>query len=587
MATAVTVIFGANSTQFQAELAKMQSMAVSSAARIRSATAAGGHPAGMTGMVRESTVIGREIAMGRGMGRILGSLTLLTQYIGTASRAAKAGVSPASELAAAWEKQALAANQSAIAAMKKAEALAVEAEMEGFETEATIAAADAAAAEAVTAQAAAAALRQKAAAAAADAAAQDALSASTATAGLGIMGLIGIFGLMVIIIAEAYVVFRGLVEIMGRASKMQLEAAEYVRAHTLAIWEEVEALEKLKDATEKTQLAIQRMNVEKDHSVELAKQAMEAARAEAEAKSKLYEAQEKSRLLELGIAHKVGGLSDLEYINRKADIEKRAISDKSKAKQDELDDQAKIAASAANVADQERNAAQAKAQAASDVINKSPEGQKRALALAKAEKDAAAAKSEAEQAEKDRVEYNKGGSNILWSSSLKARMEGFNGVADKSAALNETAESKANAAASAEMRLNAIKRLMSPEEKAAAEAMRIAQEKTDAATNLGLTAKEAATSADTHRQYAGRQVAAEQRNVELERMQEVLDTVKIGKGYEINSQQKVGAYSAAPPEFKQMVNYLQQIAASTQSLRPQNSAPPTPKGPQFGTRPNS
>ena len=80
MATAITAIFGANSTQFQAELAKMQTMAIASASRIRSATAGGGHGAvGMTGMVRETTVIGREIAMGRGMGRILGSLTLLSQ----------------------------------------------------------------------------------------------------------------------------------------------------------------------------------------------------------------------------------------------------------------------------------------------------------------------------------------------------------------------------------------------------------------------------------------------------------------------------------------------------------------------------
>ena len=81
MATAITAIFGANSTQFQAELAKMQTLATASAARINSSMSGHGHT-GVTGMVRESAVIGREIAMGRGMGRILASLTLLTQYIG-------------------------------------------------------------------------------------------------------------------------------------------------------------------------------------------------------------------------------------------------------------------------------------------------------------------------------------------------------------------------------------------------------------------------------------------------------------------------------------------------------------------------
>ena len=69
MASAVTVIFGANSTQFQAELARMQVLAGAAGRRIGGSMSGAGGFTGQTGIVRESTVIGREIAMGRGMGR--------------------------------------------------------------------------------------------------------------------------------------------------------------------------------------------------------------------------------------------------------------------------------------------------------------------------------------------------------------------------------------------------------------------------------------------------------------------------------------------------------------------------------------
>ena len=612
MPSAVTAIFGANSTQFQAELAKMQTMAMASASRIKSATSAGGHGAvGMTGMVRETTVIGREIAMGRGMGRILGSLTLLTQYIGSASRAAKAGSNAAAELAAAYEKQALKAQMAAIAAAKKAAALGVEAEMEGFEIDATLAAADAAGAEAATAQAAAVALREKAAAAATDAAAQEANAAATAGAGMGIMGMISVFALMVVIIAEAYVVFKSLVAILSRVSNAQLEAAKWAHEHKLAIYEEIEAMEKLKDATQKTQEAIERMNIEKDHSVEVTRQAIEAAKAEAEARSNLYDLQEKGRMLELGIQKSIGAVSSLEYINRKAEIEKKSIAEKSAAKQDELDKEAQIADMSAQNARAAAEEAQENAQSASDKINASPEGKQRALALAAAEKDLEASKKEAEEAAKQKIEFNEGGSNILGSSSIKAWMEGYGtghkgvrafvdrimtgGISDissisgalknKSAALAETEQSKMNAAASAEIRVNALKRMMSPDEKAASNALRVAQEKTEAAQSLFVSADQSANAANTYRKYAGSQVSEAQRNVEMERTQAILESLSAGKGYGLNSQQKAGAYAATPPEFRQMVNYLQAIAVQTRYLIPPSALAPGTRPPQMGTRP--
>ena len=584
MANAITAIFGANSTQFQAELAKMQTLATASAARINSSMSGHGHT-GVTGMVRESAVIGREIAMGRGMGRILASLTLLTQYIGSASRASKAGQSAAAELAAAYEKQALKADVAAIAAARKAQALTAEAELEGFEVDATIAAADANALEADTARAAAAALREKAAAAATDAAAQSALAGASAKAGMGMVGLTAIFALMVVIIAEAYVVVKALVEIFSRDSKAQLEAAQYANAHRLAIWEEVEAMEKLKDASEKTAEALHRMNEEKDHSVELAKEAIEASKAEAEAREKLYSASVKSKLLDIEIAEKRGFITPQQAAAKKAQIESQSVADEADMKQKQLDIEAKISKDAAIKAEKDKIDAQQKVQEASNNINNSPEGAAKAKALAAAEKDLDASKREAEQAKKDLIEYNKGGANILWSSSLKAYMAGSGGAKDKTAALQEIADTKSNAAASAVMRINSLKRNMSPDEKALADATRIAEEKTNAAVTLQTDARKAETEANINRQNAAAVVAAEQANIKKQADLEMITSEK--KGYDLNSQQKIGAYAATPPEWKQMVELNRRTADNTNFLRPSPHAAPGTQKPQLGTAPES
>ena len=582
MATAITAIFGANSAQFQSELAKMQTMAAASARKISSATAADGH-VGTTGMVRESAVIGREIAMGRGMGRILGSLTLLTQYIGSASRASSASQSIAAELATAYEKQALKCDMAAIAATKKAAALTIEAEMEGFETDATIAAADASALEADAARATAIALREKAAAATADAEAQAALAATSAKAGIGTMGMIGVFALMVVIIAEAYVIYKALSEIIGRTAKIQLEAARYANEHRLAIWEEVEALEKLKDASQKTTEAIHRMNAAKDHSVELAKEAIEYANNEADAKEKLYDAGVKGKLLDIEIAEKRGLITNVDAAQQKAAIESQAVADKAGFAQSKLDKEAKIASDAAAKAEKDKADAQQKEKAASDAINKSPEGIKKAEALAAAEKDLAASKKEAESAAKDVVEFNKGGSNILWSSSLKARMEGFSGVKDKAAALNETASSKANAAASAEIRVNSLKRNMSPAETALAEAERIASEKTNAAVQLEIDARKARLAAAQNAKNSPAEVAAEQANIQKEA---AMIFAKDKHQYGLNSNQQIGTYATSPTELKQQVDLLRSISMSVNYLRPSGiPSAPGQRPPQVGTTP--
>jgi hypothetical protein len=537
--------------------------------------------------------------MGRGMGRILGSLTLLTQYIGSASGAAKKATNAAQELSAAYEREALKQDMAAIAAAKKSAALAVEAEMEGLENDATIAASDANAAEAVTARLAAAALRQKAAAAAADAAAETALAESSATASMGMVGMIAVFALLLAIIGEVYVIYKSLVEIIGESSRAQLEAAEYADAHRLAVWEEVEALDKLKEASEKTSEAIKKMNEAKDNSVELTKEKINASKNEADALAKLYDAQVKNKLLDVEMAEKKGQITPEQAAQKKAEIESKAIADKEAAKQKQLDEEAKTLAAAAEKAKTEKDAAQKNFQASSDKVNKSPEGQKLKLALAQAEKDLSAAKSEAQKAEKEKTEYNKGGHNFLYNSSIAAYLSGYTGfnkgstqygmagVTGKTAALNETAEATANAAASAQMRLDSLKRFSGKSGEAVSnesEAHRVADEKTRAATTLDEMARKAKLAAAEHAKNSPAEVAAQQANIAKQAQIEQLSGIQ-SRGYSLNNQQRIGAYAATPPEWKQQLELLRGIRENTSHMKPAPNSPPGTRKPQVGPSP--
>ena len=592
MASAVTVIFGANSTQFQAELARMQTMAGAAGRRI-SGGMAGGHGghAGQTGIVRESAVIGREIAMGRGMGRILASMTLLAQYMNTAKRNAGQGISSAAMLADAYEKMAVKARLAAVAALKKAEATAVAAEMDGFEDAASIAAADAAAVEAKTADAAAVALERKAVAAWEAAEADEAAAAAAVTAGgafRALLGTLGFFALLLVIIVELYVVVKSLTEILNRTANAQKRAAEWANEHKLALWEEMEAMEKLKNASEDFTQALVKMNREKDRSVELAREAIEAFKAESDAKEKLYDAGVKGKLLDIEIAHKKGLITEKEAIQQKAAIETQAVTDKAAAKQAALDGEARIADVAAFNAARDKEVAQKAAQAADDKINNSPEGKKRVEMLLEAEKDLQASKLAAEQAKKDEIEFNKGGSNILYSSSLKARLEGYGGIKDKAGALKETTESTTNAAASAEIRVNSLKRLMKPDEIAAANAKQFAEEKTGSALSLKEEARKTATAAAINRKNSPAEIAAEKSDIEKKKALDLLPGAAEAKGYgNLNSQQRLGAYAATPPILLEQLHELRGIRHNTTPIHFPTNHPPGEKKPQLAAKPSS
>lgn len=75
---------------------------------------------GLTGIIRESFVIMREISMGRGLGRIAGSVTLLAQYLGLLGKVVKSTASESVLASAAESKLAQSMAASAVAAKGKA-----------------------------------------------------------------------------------------------------------------------------------------------------------------------------------------------------------------------------------------------------------------------------------------------------------------------------------------------------------------------------------------------------------------------------------------------------------------------------------
>ena len=136
------VIAARNAEQKAAAALRMEQLAMlTNVARGYGASASqgGGHGmGGMTGIIRESLVIIREISMGRGLGRIGGSATLLAQYLGVLNLALKSTATEAllaskaaTELSIKMAAQALAAKGTAeyetlLAAATKQEAVAAE-----------------------------------------------------------------------------------------------------------------------------------------------------------------------------------------------------------------------------------------------------------------------------------------------------------------------------------------------------------------------------------------------------------------------------------------------------------------------------
>lgn len=98
--------------------------------------------------------------------------------------------------------------------------------------------------------------------------------------------------------------------------------------------------------------------------------------------------------------------------------------------------------------------------------------------------------------------------------------------------------------------------------------------------------KSTATAAEIGLSLPQQQRRMEQRN--RDQAEEFAMGPAMARGYSLNSQQRVGAYAATPPDFKRLVEACNQTAHNTASLKPTGlQSPPGAKPAQFGGRPVS
>jgi len=185
-------------------------------AAVFSATGAGAMGgASLSGVIREFVVLGREIAMGRGIGRIAGSFTLLLGYLGTFIGHARQGASAAKILAESYATLATTANAGALALSRKAAASAAAFMADASDSAASLDQAVADEAAALAARQHAAAMIAKAEAAEISAAAQGAEAAAT---GFGLASMLTWAVAAAVVIGVVYERLWGVKRLMAEAA---------------------------------------------------------------------------------------------------------------------------------------------------------------------------------------------------------------------------------------------------------------------------------------------------------------------------------------------------------------------------------
>ena len=551
MATAVQVVFGANSTQFQAELAKMEAKTIASSRRL-SSIGAGGHFSG-GGVVRESAVLLREASRGN-FTRMAGSLSILAQYLNGAAGAAAKAVIPARMLSDAYEIAAAKANAAAVAAMRKAEASALAAEADGFESNATIAAADADAAQAAAANQTALALGRKAEAASADAAAQEADNIAT-VAGVGVLGTLGTVATGVV--AALFLAHERVGMLAARLAGLRPPDfdPQPIARQFRSINEISESQRKINDEISET--------IEKYNSA--------ASAAERLAKAGERQFEHAKKLLDIQKETEFAGLGRNATPDQKMAVEKK-YSDKALELQRQKDQQ-----TIAGLIDEKTNLTTegVAAKRSADSIKVSSSAEDR----------------QAEDRDKGKAEYAQ--------KFLKSRSEDpsvWDRIKNQFAA-GFSSDAKAAIAAAGKMNEQTAREWIAQYKRtvqtvADNEEIRKRQEALNKKAGESLS-RAAGIGAELPEKQAA--LAKGQADAKAESDARLnLDRVKLdsdskserARGYGLNSQQRVGAYAATAPVLNQLLAGVNRIVLNSTPHQAPSNHPPGDRKPQLGTRPS-
>jgi hypothetical protein len=542
---AVNVVFGANSQSFQAELRKMESATIASSRRLNALGGGGGHGA-HGGIIRESAVLIREASRGN-FTRMMGSLSILIQYLNGAAGAAARAVIPARMLSDAYAEASLRANAAATAAMRKAEASAAAAEAEGFQIDATLAAADADAVEAQAANATALALARKADAALADAVAQEA-DAEATTASVGAMTVAtGIIGGLVATAVLWHTRISMLASRLGGLKAPDFDVQPLARqAHSIN--EGTEAQKRINDEVQTT--------IEKYNSA--------ASAAERFSKSIERQAGHAKRMLEIAKETELAQLGKNATPEQKLAVEKK-YSDAALANQ-KAQDQAELDNMNREQYNLVSEARAAKQQA--DAI--------KVPSAAEDKQTEARSKGKAEFAQKYLETQSKDPS--LWAKTKDQFAAGFN--PGTRAAIAEAGKMRAETAhAWIEEYRQTVQTIADNEE------IRKRQESLNkrAGESLSKAAQISLELPDKQREFAATEKdAGDESAAKLrEEKAKALEDAHPEKGYGLNQQQRIGAYAATTPIMEQQLAVLRSIDSKT-SPPASRMQPPTARPPSLG-----
>ena len=126
---------------------------------------------------------------------------------------------------------------------------------------------------------------------------------------------------------------------------------------------------------------------------------------------------------------------------------------------------------------------------------------------------------------------------------------------------------------------------MNPDEIAAGETMRAAQESKNAAEEIGDKHSEAVQKWLSNKTNSPAVVAAQLANIDLKAKDESLNKKEGSNGYSLNSQQRIGAYAATAPVLLQQLSVLHSIDRKVTPQHPPSNRPPGERPPQIGSNP--
>jgi hypothetical protein len=487
------------------------------------AASGGGHGGGMTGIIRESLVVGREISMGRGLGRIGGSVTLLAQYLGILKLAVKSTATEAVEAADKEEKLGATMAIAAIRARGTAEYTNL------------LAAAE----------------KQ-------DIIVKNALIEKTLQLKVAQVTLNPVFFITAAILAVTIGAIFALTRSVKRYMQDVREMHDILDTSKTKFEDEASAIKKAADAAREFQKELAKLNEFHNQAVENSDAAVDAIKRESEANKKLADEKKQASLLDIEYAEKRGQISSREAAKRRGQIEKQSVSDAAASElstaKKELDQRATDSANAIKAAGAAENAAQV----ANDRLNKSPESLKRLAQLDAAERKRDEANEIAKQAEKQ-VDASK---SNLFLPALTAG-DGFAvnmpGGGTHSGSLNYFKDVARAAQANVEDAKNAL----TPDENAAMTSSKKAGEASSVADSLQKAVTKALVDYNALASTSGAQVAAQQANIDK---QTKISQLGSASRNDVTSRERIGLGAASSMQVSLLNEARQTRIAQMASL---------------------